>query len=383
MRAIRTLLAAALIPLLLTGCWGIREIEHLVYLNSVGVDYKDGKVVFYGQVVSFFNVAKKEGGDQAQKQLVSIVKAEGDSFDKAVFNMYTTAQQRIAWSHVKSLVFTEEALEKRIIEQVFDVWDRYYENRYTIWVFATKEPIERVFEATPIQNVSVVYSQLNDPKDIYAQNSVVAPIYLYDFIRTWHEKSQALKLPFLAIDDSWRENGNVKPKLEMSGIGVFHNKSYKGDMPRISLHGLRWLNPKTVRTPLYVKSGQGGAATESTIVLENVKPRIEAEVSGGKAAFRISISAAGNIPQLEQDVQEKELERLAEAKIKSEIKKTYTEGLNLGADVLGLSEALYRAKPKQWHDLIRNGKLPLRPDSIVSIEVSVDIVSGGISKIKR
>ncbi|MEF3308116.1 Ger(x)C family spore germination protein [Paenibacillus sp. GYB004] len=382
MTMFRSFLALVLLSVTLTGCWGIREIEHMIYLNTVGVDYKDGNIIFYAQVVSYFNVAKKEGGGQAQKQIVSIVKAEGDTFDKAAFNMYTTAQQRIAWSHVKALVFTEAALKNKIVEQVLDVWDRYYENRYTIWVFATKEPIEKVFEATPIQNTSVVYSQLNDPKDIYSQSSVIAPIYLYDFMRTWYEKSQSLKIPYLTIDESWKESGKILSTLQINGVGVFQNRNYKGFIPRIQLQGLRWLNGKTERTPLYVKAN-GKNALDSTLVMENVRPKIKAEVKNGKAEFKIQVTAKGNIPQLVQPLSQNNLERLAVEKIQAEIKQTYLEGLRHGVDVLGLSETLFRSRPKQWHELARNGKLLLEPDSIVSIEVKASILSGGISKIKH
>ncbi|MFC3769203.1 Ger(x)C family spore germination protein [Paenibacillus sp. GCM10012303] len=382
MRVFRSFIIVVLFSVTLSGCWGMREIEHMNYLNSVGIDYRDGKIVFYGQIISYFNVAKKEGGDPGQKQIISTMKAEGDTFDKAVFNMYTTTQQRVAWSHVKALVFTEQALKKNIIEQVFDVWDRYYENRYTIWIFATKEPIEKVLEAKPAQNISVVYSQLNDPTNVYSQSSVVTPIYLYDFMRTWYEKSQSLKIPYLTIDENWKENGKMLPKLQINGIGVFQNGKYKGYIPRIRLHGLRWLTKKTDRTPLYVKEN-GKSADESTLVMENVKPKIKAEVQNGKAEFKIEVRTKGNIPQLLQPLSQQKLEKLAAAKIKAEIEQTYMEGLRLDSDLLGLSEALFRSKPKQWHELARNGKLPLEPDSLVSIEVKASILSGGISKIKQ
>ncbi|KTD86800.1 hypothetical protein UQ64_15310 [Paenibacillus etheri] len=75
---------------------------------------------------------KKEAG-QTQEQKTFIGKAEGDSFDTAIFNLYATSPQRIVWSNVKTIVFSEAALkESTVINQVLDVWDRYYEFRYSL-----------------------------------------------------------------------------------------------------------------------------------------------------------------------------------------------------------------------------------------------------------
>ncbi|TBL74635.1 Ger(x)C family spore germination protein [Paenibacillus thalictri] len=380
MKVFRSLLAVLMLSTLLTGCWGLREIEHMIYINSVGVDYKDGKVILYAQLVSFINIAKKEAGAQAEREVISIAKAEGETFDQAGFNLYATAQQQIAWSHVKTLLFSEAALNEKVISQVLDVWDRYYEFRYTNWVFATKDPIESIFYATPVQNISVIYSRLNAPNEVYSQSSDIEPIYLFDFIRTWNEKSQTMKLPFLKVTSNWTENKKVSPKLEVNGVGFLHNSSYKGFMPKDKIRGLRWINTNTKRTSLPVKADNAPAAV---IVMEDVKSSIIPTIKEGKAVFRIKVSTQGNIPQLTQNLTQKKLEQLAVEEIKKEIKEAYLEGLAKGIDVFNLSEALFRSNPRQWHNLEQNGELDLEPGSLEEIEVNAQIFSGGISKIKR
>lgn len=380
MKWFRSLLVIVMMSTLLTGCWGLREIEHMIYANSIGVDYADNKVILYLQIVSFFNIAKKETGGQGEKQVISIAKAEGETVDKAIFNLYTTAQQRIAWSHVKTILFSESALNHEVINQVMDVWDRYYEFRYTNWVFATKDSIESVFYATPIQNISVIYSQLNDPNDTYSQSSVIQPIYLYDFMRSWYEKSQTLKLPFLKVTDNWTENKKVSPKLEMDSIGFFQNSKYKGSIPRAQSRGVRWLYKNIKRTNLFVKINGNPAVM---LVMENVKSEIKPEIKDGKVKFLMKISAQGNIPQLNQDLTEQQLNRIASEEIRKEIRETYLKGLAKGIDIFSLSEVLFRAKPKEWHEIAKEGAIPLEEGSLGQIEVSAKIFSGGISKIKK
>ncbi|UQZ81215.1 hypothetical protein SK3146_00371 [Paenibacillus konkukensis] len=374
------MLAIVMLSSLLTGCWGLREIEHLIYVNSVGIDYANNKIVIYVQLASFFNIAKKEAGAQDEQQVISVARAEGETFDKAIFNLYATAQQRIAWSHVKTVLFSEAALNEKIINQVLDVWDRYYEFRYTNWVYATKDSIESVFYATPVQNISVVYSQLNDPNDTYSQNSVIEPLYLFDFMRSWYDKSQTLKVPFLKVTDNWTENQKVSPKLEMNGIGFFQNNRYLGDLPRAQTRGLRWFNAKLKRTNVFVRKDN---IPQVMLVMEKVKFQIQPEMKEGKAQFRIKVSAQGNIPQLIQNLTEKQLNRLASEEIEKEIRESYAKGLSKGIDALNLSEVLFRAKPQDWHRLENNGAIPLDENSLASVEVDAKLYSGGISKIKK
>ncbi|WP_340009355.1 hypothetical protein MHH52_14215 [Paenibacillus sp. FSL K6-0276] len=118
---IRCILVTVLLSMLLTGCWGSKEIEHMVYVNTLGVDYIDNKVVVYIQMVNFSGIAKKEAG-QSQQQKTFVGKADGDSFDSAIFNLYATSPQRIVWSNVKTIVFSDAALKKGdVVNQVLDL----------------------------------------------------------------------------------------------------------------------------------------------------------------------------------------------------------------------------------------------------------------------
>lgn len=69
--------------ILLSGCWDTRNIDHIVYIHAIGVDYKDGQVVAYVQLVGFTALAKVEAGGGKEKAAVSIGKAAGETFNIA------------------------------------------------------------------------------------------------------------------------------------------------------------------------------------------------------------------------------------------------------------------------------------------------------------
>jgi Ger(x)C family germination protein len=365
--------------MLLSGCWGAQEIEHMIYVNTLGVDYVDNKVVVYIQMVNFSGIAKKEAG-QTQEQKTFIGKAEGDSFDTAIFNLYASSPQRIVWSNVKTIVFSEAALKNDdVIEQVLDVWDRYYEFRYTVWTMATKESVEKVLNTPSITDLSVIYSQLNSPMRTYEQSSIIAPLYLYKFIWKWKEKGETVLLPYLETVPGWTSNQEPSPNISMSGICFLENKQFRGSMETKDILGLRWVDKKTHRTPLPLKDENTVIAV---MVMNKIKSSIRPKLDHGKPVFDIKVSMQATVPQLSTSLQKRELEQRAEKEIKNQIIKTYLKGLEMDVDVYGLSSIFYRNMSDEWTQLSTKERIPLDVSSIEQINIKVNLVSGGISKMR-
>ncbi|BFH59922.1 Ger(x)C family spore germination protein [Paenibacillus azoreducens] len=378
MKRIQCALVIMLVTTLLTGCWGMREIEHMIYVNTLGVDYENGKVVVYIQMVNFSGIAKKETG-QAQKQTTSVGKAEGDSFDTAIFNLYATSPQRIVWSNIKTIVFSESALKHSLARQVTEVWDRYYEFRYTVWVMATSEPMEKVFNTPSISQLSVIYSQLNSPMRTYEQSSIIAPLYLYKFIWKWKEKGETVLIPHLRVARGWTEGKKPSPNVSMSGVCFLDNQQYRGCLKMKDILGLRWLEKKTRRTPLPIKKEK---QVKALMVMNKIKSSIHPKLKRGKPVFDIKVSMQATLPSLNTSLHKRKLELQATKVVKDQIMGTYLKALEMDVDVYGLSAILRRSMPDAWHKLSKKGKIPLDPSSIQNIEIKVDLVSGGISKMK-
>jgi len=378
MRWTRCIVAAALLIFSLTGCWGAREIEHMIYVNTIGVDYVKDRIVVYIQMVNFSGIAKKESG-QVQQQGTSIGKAEGDSFEEAIFNLYASSPQRIAWSNVKTIVFSEAALQHGVVNQVLEVWDRYYEFRYTVWTMATRDPMEEVLNTSSINELSVIYSQLNSPMRIYEQNSVIAPLYLYKFIWKWKEKGETVLLPYIESMPGWTDNTKPSPNIGMTGVCFLNNQEFRGCLKTKDILGLRWLEKKTRRTPLAVKQEK---KVQAIMVMNKIKSSIRPKLRQGKPVFDITVSMQATIPQLNAGPNKRKLEMEAAKQVREQIMGTYLKALEMDVDAYGLSGILRRNMPDAWHQWSAKGKIDLDSSSIENIDVKVNLFSGGISKLK-
>ncbi|MEW5321740.1 Ger(x)C family spore germination protein [Geobacillus thermoleovorans] len=364
--------------ILLGGCWDTRNIDHIVYVHSIGVDYKNGQVIAYVQLVGFTALAKVEAGGGKEKAAVSIGKAAGETFNIATDKIYPSIQQRVSWGHVKSLVFTKQALQKGIVADVIDVLNRYNEIRHTAWVYATDEPLSELFEATPLLNASSYYSLLSNPEEIFQQSSFIRPIRLNRLIADMDEKAATARLPYLTIDRRrWIENKKPKPMLAVSGVCFLHDYTLQGCVRRSDLEGLRWLEHDIRRTPIYVK--QKGK-TIASLVVRNPKTKWSVKAKDGEPAFAVQVEAQGNIIELRKPLSRTQLVQLAEQTVKQEIRRLYELGKARRIDTLNVSEQLYRQRPDIWTQHQSNGLIPLG-DNTLSVSVKLAIGASGKEKL--
>lgn len=363
-----------------TGCWNIKNVERTFFINSLGIDYVNNKFVLYSQFIDFTGVAKPESGGQRGTKPVWIEKGTGKTFDDAAFALYPAAQQKMSWSHISAIVFTERALKsEEVIKQVFDLVNRYHEIRQTTWIFGTKKAIEDVFTSKPPIGYSPIYSILNDPKDIYGQYSIVKPIMLREMIKQINEPGQTVFLPYLMVAKrKWNKEHNEYTTIETDGMGAVDKRGLLAHFPKRTLLGLRWVEKGIKRTPLRLYKNKKPSVL---LVVRNPKAKITYEVKGTDVYVDVEISIRGSTTEIEQRVTEQEIVDEAKKMVKKQVRDAFDTGVKRNVDLFQISYMLYRKDYKTWERLNRNGYIALTKDSLRNIKVEVEISSSGKSKL--
>ncbi|MDR6125257.1 spore germination protein KC [Bacillus sp. SLBN-46] len=361
------------VVMILSGCWDIKEVEQQLYIHALAVDYKDGEYLLYGQVIDFNNLAKQEGGASRQPQTIATVKGTGETINDAAFDLYTTAQQRYSWEHITAIVYTENILKGGKIIHVNDFLKRYYQIRNILWTFGTRDPVEEVFTAKPILNITVLYSQLSNPDDIYKQSSSIKPIQLFELDRKLSEPAFTTHIPYLSVaKKTWEENRKEHPVVYINGSGFLNGKKYVGFLSRNDLLGDRWMTRKIKRTKLSIKEENKTIVVGPTI---NIKSKISPVMLNNKVKFTIDVKADFKTTEILKQKTSKELKKLAEKEIRKQIEETYKKGLADHIDIYELSDVLYKQKNKEWKKIAQNGVIPLEPDTINKINVNVTVLN--------
>lgn len=193
-----------LIPILvvLSGCWDENQAERMLYVNGIGVDYKDGIYEVYAQFVQLSKVAHSDRAADDTTQ-AEIGYAKGNTMDEAIHNLYHSVDQKVYWGHFSFLVVSEEAMKKVKLSPVIDTFIRFKETRYNIWVYATKDSVKSVLLERPVLNRAVTSSKLGDPENSFKQESFIEPIDIRNLIIALDEPSHEAMIPFILTKENW------------------------------------------------------------------------------------------------------------------------------------------------------------------------------------
>ncbi|WP_009880158.1 spore germination protein GerXC [Bacillus anthracis] len=281
---------------LLTGCWDRRELERVLFINTLGIDFKDNHYIIYPQFINFTNMAKQEGPANRNYSPAYIGKGEGKLLYDAAFDFYKSSQQKVSWEHIKSIVVTERFLKNGNLNQLNDFLSRFFQFRNTMWVFGTKEPLENILATNNIFNISSLYTIMNLPQETIRQSASVDPLRLYTFRSNYYEPGMTTRIPFLATTtEHWKQGHKAFWMLEFNEYGCIAAKSYVNHLNDSDIAGVRWTNKNTNRAPLLLKV-KNRAIGE--LILK--KPKIDTKVSieKGKPHIVMNISLEGDIYQL-------------------------------------------------------------------------------------
>ncbi|WP_276356742.1 Ger(x)C family spore germination protein [Cohnella caldifontis] len=366
--------AWAVLALALTGCWDIKDIETTNFATAIGLDYAGGKYSVYVQMLDFTSVAKSESGKPAEPVPVWVGKGTGETLIEAFNDLYPTAQLRILYGQTQAIVLSERILEhgKRDAK---DILNRYYEMRYTPWMYGTKAPIDELFAVTPFFNLSPIVSVLIQPRESYRQLSVIPPVQMVRFASEFREPAHTVILPSLAISKkNWKSGGTPKPLLEIDGCFAFHDQKYIGWFDKREVTGIRWTSKFTRRSPVLVRSGGNPQASVS---LEHPRIRVQPRVKGNKVSYRYRVRLVGYVSEVLQPIPESELIRKIEEAVRAELRQTFETGLKQGADLLHLEHELYRQNNRAWKRIRSAEATGLTAGSLEDIRVDVFLKHAG------
>ncbi|MGG4267297.1 Ger(x)C family spore germination protein [Peribacillus simplex] len=354
----------------LSGCWDSNEPERLVYANGVGIDYKDGKVFVHLQIVNMQGLAKSEsGGDPSSLNAADVGSATGATLDEALFNLYHSSDRHIYWGHLSFVILSEEAIKAGTFKETLDLLDRYRETRYRIYFYMTKDSVKDAMLISPIENISMAFSKLSDPKGNYNQSSFIPPINLREILIELGEPAYYVSIPQLKITEQWTGQKEKKKALLMENIAIISDNNIKAILPKKVMKGARLVNKQFVRDDVTLFSG---TEKNTSVIVYGRKTKITPIVEkNGRVRFQIKMKVKASVDLLKQGITRKEYEKELIRTIKKETNYTYQFTQKRGLDLFRLSKTLYRADIKKWKKIETGGRIPLDEDSIKSIEIEV------------
>jgi len=370
------------ITIVLTGCGDKKNIQDINYVAALGIDYVNNKYVVYSQSLDFTIVAKQEGAKAKEHVPVWIGRGEGDTLDAAVNDIFTAAQLPIIWEHISAIVFHERAMKQDLLKMT-DTMLRYHEIRFMPWVYGTRESLKELFAAPNTFNLSPVNSILHQPEDVYMQLSYIQPMTLREMFIHWLRPGSTLLLPSISINKNhWFEDIKPREAYQIDGIFAMETDHFHGWWGKKEISGLRWAIKNVVHTSLQIEPHKKTVAMLALNVPEsNIKVRLVGPAQTPKVTIQIHIN--GSIDETLTEMPPRKMELLAEEKIRSEILKTFRDGLKKNVDLFSLRSEIYQQHVRYWNRHQKGATIRLHPDMIDKVEVRVKLKNAGMMKLRH
>jgi germination protein, Ger(x)C family len=373
-----TAAAAIFIAMMLSGCWDIVDPQDINYFMAVGFDYVDDQFIIYAQMIDFAAVTTPESDKPTQHQPVLVGKGKGETAAQAFNDLYDSVQRRVIYGHVGAVILSENIMKHGLLQDIFDLLSRYQELRYTPWVYGSKGDIEKVLSVSPFFNLSPLASILHQPMEIYRQKSIVPPTMMRQILTDIREPGRTAILPAIDLNDTdWKEDLGPKEMLYLTGIFTFDAYRYTGYFSLDEIQGLRFVAKGIERTPLVIKH-EGKIYSE--ISLNKPKAKITPLLEDVRVRFQMQVAMTGNVIEVIEPINEREMEKLASEQIRKEIISTYERALEKNVDIYQLEHLVYLKHNKWWQQHLKGGKLRLDKDSL-EVDVKIDILSSGKLKL--
>lgn len=363
----RILVMMMMLLTILSGCWDVNEPERMLYINGIGVDFKDGQYEVYAQVINFSNIAKS---DQPTSDAVQaeVGHATGETIDEAVFELYHSIDQEVFWGHFSYLVVSEDVMKNGKLSPVVDLFIRYRETRYQILVYSTTDSVQEILLVRPLINKAISLSKLGDPENSYKQESFIEPIDFRNLIISLDEPGHEAMIPYITLGENWQSmNESIKAPI-LTGVGVVTPNGFKGFISGDKARGMQWMTNKTKRGQITFNLDGGDYFT---MVIDKVKVKVEPIVSKVDVEFDIDVKLEATVGIIGETVAPNIIQNEIIKEVEKEIMATYEEALKKDIDIYHFSELLYRKNVNEWKKRHKDGKLELTEDSIRKLKVSV------------
>lgn len=350
--------------LVLTGCKGQTELNHIGIVVAVAIDkdYEEDGIILTAQVIRPSSLDKKSPGNEA---VVELVTTKGKTIFEAIRNATQQFDRINFYAHTKIIVI-DEKLAQEDLTPILDFFVRGKELRGYAWLCIAKNA--PASEIIGIKN-GVDKIQANYLKDIIEnkkyQHHVIASSVIDYYRKALQEGINPVTgvLEVIEVSNHPVENKEEKTarQVRFSGAAVFKKDALVGFFNEKETKGLNWVTGKVSSGVIFLPSLLNQEKFTS-IEIKNATTKVTSEIKDGKNFFVIKVKTDVILVEeqgkLKITYPKKMLDYLNE--VRKETEKAIAEEIDLAvnkaqkelnSDVFGFGRTLHREHPEEWNNI--------------------------------
>lgn len=338
--------------LLCTGCSDYVEINDLVILSGMVIDYKDNMYEVTSQLII-----------NEDKSTVKVFTTKANTIEEALAEISKLSNKEVFLSHLKILIITKDVIINK--KDYYDFFLRDAKSKMNFFVYVVDDSV-----AKEILNV---YKN-SDGSSLYIEKmmtfnnkafSTSTPITFIDLMYRKLEPGYDAIYPSLTI----KENNNIKT-LYLENLVFFTKDDKKVSLNDNEAIHYNILANNVIKTNVDVSCGN----ELFSLTLNSAKSKYKWE--NNKFIISTKINSQINTYECKYDLNKQEnidkLKKLAKNQIKKELEKVIKISKDSRTDILGLSNYIYKHDKKYYEN-----NVDLLTKLNVEVNLDISIISTG------
>lgn len=385
---LRRMAAAMLCLLLMTGCWSRRELNELLIVIGVGIDWSDGEYLVSFQVVNPGEISSQQKG--GQRPPVTLYQGRGKTVFEAARSMTAEAPRKVYMGHLQLYIFSEE-LARRGVNDIIDNMLRDNELRLDFNLIVAKNTSAQTMMElyTPLEKLpsNNMYLSLQTSGKTWAPS---APVTLDEALAKLSADGDELALTGIELIGTprmGRSRRNVEAYLPPSRFRYTGIAAFKDDR----LVG--WLNEKESKGYTDITNRLESSSIELAcdekknymgIEVTSAHTHLSVDMKGGKPTAAIHSNVEANIvdrPCTNVDLTDpatiERLEKRAERQLRSNEEAAVKKAQQFKTDILGFGSQLGKEHPQAWKKIKDKWNDVYFPELDVRYDIKLNIRKTG------
>lgn len=355
LKAFFAVMAAAAVPLSMSGCMPYKELKEESIVEGVGIDYG-----LEGYTLTF-QIYKPSGGGgggggggntskSGSSNTVTLLTTSGSSLFDAVRNATLQNGRQLYFSNTRAYVIGENVCGENF-SKLLDFMERNQQIRPTDRIIVAKGKAADILnfkkngEIVPAMNLQLMMQE-------YVQTSKLADVQIFDISK---DVATGITDPVVAAV-TIKNSDDGEGVLEMDGTAVIHNEKLAGYLDKEETRGFLWITGKTQGGVLTLQLPDGGTAS-----MEVLTSSSKISLSGSDAApvIKVDLSASTNLTEVQSQKTHsmdqrfvEELQNIQNRTITAEANSAIEKALKTyDADIFGFGMGIFENRPELWHKI--------------------------------
>ncbi|MBH0171472.1 Ger(x)C family spore germination protein [Fictibacillus sp. 18YEL24] len=372
--------------LILSGCFGYKEMNNLAFVIGIGIDKKDEatyRVTF--QVVHPNEIPSPSNPAGGQSLPIINYVGEGHTISEAARNTSKQISRQSYYGHIGLLIISEEAAKDNLLK-VLDVFERDAKARLgTPILIAHKSSANHVLGAlSPLQKMPSIadLEKLENTTELLGENMKIS---VNEVIQTISNPGSDVFISGIHVpkkDYDVKDFEKPQPLVpNISGVALFRGDKMVHWVEARKTRALTLAKNKLQLTNLSIKC-INDKKNYISIALFDMKTKQDVTMKNGIPHITFSIKGKGDLDEVMCDTKLtkdyiNQTKRMASEILEKEFIDMFNTATKKKVDVFSSGYELYKDNPNEWKRYKKDWRILLR-EAEVEVNVKLNIMSSGM-----